>query len=151
MIEPSSTMRTLTAGIASGMCAALLATGVVAASPKLQTIDVTPAATTIAVGKTQAFTATGTFSDASKQALTAAMSNVAGGHWSTCALLTSHGVECWGRNNAGQLGVGNTVDLLVPGPSVKGISTATGRAVGNTTITATTAGSINDTAVLTVK
>jgi alpha-tubulin suppressor-like RCC1 family protein len=143
MLHSSLTKRTLRATTVSAMCATLLTTAVMAASPKLQTIDVTPGAKTISVGQTQSFTATGTFSDGSRQVLTAAMSDVTGGHWSTCALLTSRGVECWGRNDSGQLGDGKSGDsnnLLVPGPPVKGISTATAVTFGGSNACALLAG-----------
>jgi alpha-tubulin suppressor-like RCC1 family protein len=32
----------------------------------------------------------------------------------TCAKRTSYGVYCWGRNDQGQLGIGNTVDATSP-------------------------------------
>ena len=133
MFHTNPTTRTLHASVTIVLCAGLLATGAMAANVTLQTIDVTPAAKTISVGQSQIFTATGTFSDGSKQVLTSAMTDVSGGHWSTCALLSSHGVECWGRNNAGQLGDGNSGDssnLLIPGPPVSGISTAKAVAFG---------------------
>ena len=79
-------------------------------------------------------------------------------------------MRCWGYNKYGQLGNRrktanpNTLPVTVVGtPGVVWTSSdsskatitdrgvATGRAVGNTTITATTAGFINDNAVLTVK
>ena len=98
-------------------------------APTLQTIDVTPTAKTISVGQKQTFTATGTFSNGSKQALGPAISNIAAGDWDTCALLTSGGVECWGNNGNGELGDGTTTDSLIPRP-VKGITTATAVALG---------------------
>ena len=37
------------------------------------------------------------------------------GNYHNCALMnTSRGVRCWGFNDNGQLGIGNTTDLLVP-------------------------------------
>ena len=126
MFHSNRTTRTLRASVATVLCAALLTTGAMAAAPKLQTIDVTPAAKTISVGQKQTFTATGTFSNGSKQALGPAISNIAPGGEDTCALLTSGGVECWGDNGYGQLGDGNTTDSLIPRP-VKGISYRHGR------------------------
>ncbi|MDB2623701.1 putative Ig domain-containing protein, partial [Candidatus Poseidoniales archaeon] len=42
--------------------------------------------------------------------------SVATGNSATCALLSDHSVKCWGRNNEGQLGLGNTSsnDVLTP-------------------------------------
>ena len=129
MFHSNRTTRTLRASVTTVLCAALLTTGAMAANPKLQTIDVTPTAKTISVGQKQTFTATGTFSDGSTQVLGPAISNIARGAGDTCALLTSGGVECWGYNDYGQLGDGNTTDSLIPRP-VKGISTATAVALG---------------------
>jgi alpha-tubulin suppressor-like RCC1 family protein len=95
-----------------------------AANPKLQTIDVTPAAKTISIGQKQSFTATGTFSNGSKHALGPALSDIAPGYRITCAVLVSGGVECWGYNARGELGDGTTVDSLSPRP-VQGITNAT--------------------------
>ena len=94
------------------------------------------------------------------------------GSWHTCALLPDGAMRCWGLNHDGQLGTRwRTVEYTpnrwpmnvigTPGvvwessDSMKATITlrglATGRAAGNTTITATTPGLINDNAVLTVK
>jgi alpha-tubulin suppressor-like RCC1 family protein len=88
----------------------------------------------------------------------------------TCALFSGGMMRCWGMNNYGQLGTRQADERAHPLPvtvvgtpgvvwtssdSTKAAITdhglATGRAVGNTTITATTPGFINDNAVLTVK
>jgi alpha-tubulin suppressor-like RCC1 family protein len=94
---------------------------------------------------------------------------VAGGRH-TCALLSDGAMRCWGANESGELGNGRAIGWPVRWPvnvigtpgvewqssdpskaTILGSGRVTGRAVGNTTITATTAGFINDNAVLTVK
>jgi len=130
MRHSNRTTRTLHASVATVLCAALATTAVIAATPKLQIIDVTPNAKTISVGQKQSFTATGTFSDGSKQALGPDIANMATGEYYTCALLTSRGVECWGANSSGQLGNGTTSGSFIPRP-VKGITTAVAVAAGN--------------------
>jgi alpha-tubulin suppressor-like RCC1 family protein len=87
-------------------------------------VSVTPNAASIFVGETQSFTATGTFSNGSTRALGPAISSMAPGYRSSCALLASGGVECWGYNRYGELGDGNTANSLIARPVV-GISTAT--------------------------
>ena len=97
--------------------------------------------------------------------------HVAAGIRFTCALLSDGAMRCWGDDRYGQLGnrrktKGNPnpwpVNVIgTPGvvwassdPSkatITGHGLAKGLAVGNTTISATTAGFINDNAVLTVK
>lgn len=37
---------------------------------------------------------------------------------STCVLFEDGNVRCWGRNNYGQLGYGNTIDLFLPGVNI---------------------------------
>lgn len=57
------------------------------------------------------------------------VSEIAAGGASTCALLGSGELKCWGDNSAGQLGDGTTVDRLTP-VSVIGLPTATSVALG---------------------
>jgi alpha-tubulin suppressor-like RCC1 family protein len=94
---------------------------------------------------------------------------LAAGSEHTCALFSGGMMRCWGYNNEGQLGnrrkafrqplpvtvVGTPGVVWESSNPTKATITArgvaTGRAVGNTTITATTPGLINDNAVLTVK
>ena len=106
------------------LCASLAAGAAFAEPPTLQSLSVTPAARSLSVGQKQRYTATGTFSDGSNQALGGAISNLAPGKSNTCVLLTSGGVDCWGNNDSGQLGDGTTTDSLVPRP-VKWITNAT--------------------------
>jgi hypothetical protein len=104
MFHSNRTTQTVRASVATVLCAALGTTGAMTASPKLQTIAVTPPAKTISIGQTQSFTVMGTFSNGSKQALGPAISNIAAGTFDTCALLSSGGVECWGYNHDGEQG-----------------------------------------------
>src|SRR2546422_9675203 len=62
-----------------------------------QGITVTPANPTISVGQTQQFTASGTV----------APTALAAGGLHTCTRLPDGTVQCWGRNNFGQLGHGD--------------------------------------------
>jgi alpha-tubulin suppressor-like RCC1 family protein len=115
------------------LCAAVMVTDVsAAAAPTLQSVAVTPAVRSLSVAQKQRYTATGTFSDGSTHALGGAIGNLAPGEWNTCVLLTSGGVDCWGKNSengGGQLGDGSTVDSLIARP-VKWITTATAVAFG---------------------
>ena len=124
MLNSNRTTRTLRASVTTVLCAALLTTAAMAAPPTSQTVTVTPTAAAMSVGQKQAFTATGTFSNGSKQVLGPAIKNIAAGGGNTCVLLTSGGVECWGVNEVGQLGDGTFASSLVPRP-VKGITNAT--------------------------
>ena len=55
---------------------------------------------------------------------------VAAGNQYVCALLSGGGVDCWGLNNAGQLGIGNTTSAITPQPVVGLTGTATAITVG---------------------
>src|SRR5437773_2413717 len=79
-------------------------------------ITVTPANPTIGVGQTQQFTANGALTPTA----------VAGGGFHACMRLPDGTVQCWGRNNFGQLGNGdgNLADSSVP-VAVRGLTTAT--------------------------
>src|SRR5438034_3668028 len=82
-------------------CAVLAALMLVCAGPRrevaAQGITVTPANPTISVGQTQQFTASGTV----------VPSAVAAGGLHTCMRLPDGTVQCWGRNDVGQLGNGD--------------------------------------------
>ncbi len=90
-----------------------------AATPRLESIAVTPPGPSISVGQVQPFVATGTFSNGSKTALGPDISSMALGLEHTCASLTSGGAECWGANDKGQLGNGKSANSLIPQPVQK--------------------------------
>jgi alpha-tubulin suppressor-like RCC1 family protein len=46
------------------------------------------------------------------------VSQVSCGNTQTCAVLTNGDLRCWGGNSQGQQGVGNTTNLLRPGPVI---------------------------------
>jgi alpha-tubulin suppressor-like RCC1 family protein len=129
MFHCSRTTWTLRASAALVLCAALVNDVSIAAPPALQSVAVTPAVRSLSVGQKQRYTATGTFSDGSTHALATAIRNIAPGYTSTCVLLTSGGVDCWGENYYGTLGDGSNVDSLIARP-VKWITTATAVALG---------------------
>jgi alpha-tubulin suppressor-like RCC1 family protein len=52
------------------------------------------------------------------------------GDYHSCALVSNGAVQCWGYNNYGQLGNGNTASSGTP-VTVKGISNATAIAAGD--------------------
>src|SRR5213596_3433670 len=101
-------------------CAVLAALMLVCAGPRgevaAQGITVTPANPTISVGQTQQFTASGTVVPTA----------VAAGGLHTCMRLPDGTVQCWGRNNFGQLGNGDgsLTSSSVP-VAVRGLTTAT--------------------------
>jgi alpha-tubulin suppressor-like RCC1 family protein len=112
------------ARIVLALCASLGTDVAIAAPPTLQSVAVIPAASSISVGDSQLFKATGTFSNGSTRVLGPAIYEISLGLEATCALLVSGGVKCWGSNSSGQLGDGSYVDLLRP-RRVKGIAQAT--------------------------
>ncbi|HEY3381090.1 MAG TPA: IPT/TIG domain-containing protein [Vicinamibacterales bacterium] len=61
--------------------------------------------------------------------LAGGLAGVAAGYYHTCVLASTGGVQCWGRNQAGQLGDGTTTDRGTPG-GVSGVSGASMVAAG---------------------
>lgn len=109
---------------ASLLCSGILAGHVATAGPPtLESIAVTPGASTIAVGQAQSFRAIGTFTSGTTQALGPAIGKLSPGEYGTCVVLSSGGVQCWGDNQYGQLGDGTRLDSLVA-RRVKGIANA---------------------------
>ena len=95
----------------------------------LSTIDINPANPRIDVGQSQAFVATGTFSDASTQPLESVPTAIAAGYYNGCELLANGKVQCWGLNLNGELGNGTNTSSSAP-VTVSGISTATALTTG---------------------
>ena len=62
--------------------------------------------------------------------------SVAVGVYSTCTLLTGGGVDCWGYNEYGQLGTGDTANRLTP-TAVRGLGAGGQRRCGETTANST--------------
>ncbi len=97
-------------------------------------ISLTPANPQILVGGTQAFTATGTFSDGGTAVLNNGISGyaktVAAGSTHTCALRADGTVQCWGSNGQGQLGNGTFNNSPVP-MTVTGLSGVQALAAGD--------------------
>ena len=58
------------------------------------------------------------------------------GVFHTCALLTGGDVECWGNNEYGQLGTGDTANRLTP-TAVRGLGAGGQRRCGETTASST--------------
>src|SRR5438445_624252 len=85
-------------------------------------MTVTPSDSSIGVGQTEQFTASGALTPTA----------VAAGGLHTCMRLPDGTVQCWGRNNFGQLGNGdgNLTSSSVP-VAVRGLTTATGVVTGD--------------------
>jgi alpha-tubulin suppressor-like RCC1 family protein len=114
----------LRVGALTVLCAAFAPMVTIAGPPQLQSIAVTPAHASIAVGQMQSFVATGTYSNGAVKALGPDISNIGLGMSHSCAVLTSGGAECWGENSSGQLGNGTTAGASVVPQPVKGITNA---------------------------
>ena len=117
------------APVAIALCAALV-TDVAIAAPTLQSVAVTPAASSTSVGQKVFFKATGTFSDGSTHVLGPAITDIAPGISGTCVLLSGGGAKCWGSNWSGELGDGTTDDSVIA-RRVRGITDATAVAYGS--------------------
>ncbi|MFN8489079.1 MAG: hypothetical protein U0350_15940 [Caldilineaceae bacterium] len=74
--------------------------------------------------------------------LTSGVKAISAGYASSCAVLTSGAVKCWGINNAGQLGDGTMVYLRTQPADVVGLNNATMVAEGGTTCALTSSGGV---------
>src|SRR3989442_5479187 len=87
-----------------------------------QGITVTPANPTMSVGQTQQFTASGAV----------APTALAAGGLHTCMGLPHRTVQCWGRNNFGQLGHGDgSLSRSPVSVAVRDLTTATRPGTGH--------------------
>jgi len=103
--------RNWTAAIASGLIALAMTSGYPAA--QAPSITVAPSNSTILVGQTQQFTATGI----------SAPAMIGGGGYHTCMLMADRSVRCFGENNWGQLGNGGFANSSTP-VTVNGLTAA---------------------------
>jgi alpha-tubulin suppressor-like RCC1 family protein len=70
--------------------------------------------------------------------LTSGVTAIAAGGWHACALTAAGGVQCWGNNEAGQLGNGTLIHRNVP-VDVTGLANAAAVAIGGMRTCALTA------------
>jgi alpha-tubulin suppressor-like RCC1 family protein len=92
-------------------------------------LSLAPPNPTVQVGKYIQLTATGTYDDGTTQVIAQAK-QVNAGRLHACALGTDGAVKCWGSNEFGQLGDGNTTDLSTP-VAVNGINNAVAVGAGS--------------------
>ncbi len=69
--------------------------------------------------------------------LSSGVTAITTGDYHSCALLTTDGIKCWGRNSSGQLGDSTTADRLVP-TDVRTSGVFSGAGPTTTTTTTTT-------------
>ena len=89
----------------------------------LTSIGVSPSDAMIQIGQTQAYSATGTFSDMSTRVLGGSATAIAAGGVHACAVVSGGQVKCWGNNSHGQLGDNSTTSAFTP-VTVSGLSGA---------------------------